>query len=161
MRKHLSLVLAVCVHAAGVAYARPVNLPDYKVMTAQADLVVIATPTANADLPGETTIPGVIQQDLEGKKRMIPAIRVETTFRAVAVMKGKLTGENFKLPLRFVNAADSSGTNVPMLVTFDPKEGFQYLLFLKLGADGVYEPFNGQTDPAFSVEKLQQRVPGT
>ena len=48
--------------------------------------------------------------------------------------------------------------NACALVDFVPKDGSQYLMFLKSKDDGIYEAFNGQTDPAYSIEKLRRKL---
>jgi hypothetical protein len=127
-------------------------------MSEQADLIVIATPTGNADLPGPTTLPNIASVDNTGRGHEIPARRVETTFHAVTLLKGKLadSSTSFKLMhLKLSNPADGGGRGAPQLMDFDPTSGAQYLMFLKLRTDGSYEPFS-QTDPIDSIEKLAQ-----
>ena len=163
MKTRNFLATSICLITAGVAFARFTNRLDYKQMADQADLIVIATPTGNTDLPGPATVPNVIATDFNTHvSHVIQAIQVDTSFRPVAVLKGKLPDKatSFKLlHLRFADPADGTGMNAAMLVTFKPNDGSQYLLFLKAGPDGAYEPVNGQTDPAWSVEKLQQTLP--
>jgi hypothetical protein len=79
------LIVAIYLVTASLAFARPANMPDDKQMSDQADLMVIATPTDNADLPGPTTVPSVISTDSTGNTHLIPAIRVQTTFRPIAI----------------------------------------------------------------------------
>ncbi len=154
-----SIVLAILFCTTGLLFGRLVNAPSYKQMAEHADLVVIATPTANADLPGPTTLPNVTIVDKNGVGREIPATRVETTFHTIAVLKGKLaeSEQSFKLlHLKYVNPADANVSRAAQLMEFTAGDRTQYLMFLKLRDDGSYEPFNGQTDPIYSIEKLSQ-----
>jgi hypothetical protein len=126
-------------------------------MYEQADLIVIATPTDNADLPGPTTLPNISSVDTSGRWHEIPANRIETTFHVVTLLKGKLADSStFKLMhLKLSNPADAGGFGGPQLIDFEPADRAQYLMFLKLRTDGSYEPFS-QTDPVDSIEKLAQ-----
>ena len=145
--------------SAELALARIANAPGYKTMSEQADLIVIATPTDNADLPGATTVPGIASVSKDGKQREIPATRVQTTFKPTAILKGTLPDNSatFKLiHLKLVDPADANSRVAAQLVEFKPADRAQYLMFLKASADGTYEPFTGQVDPVYSIEKLQQ-----
>ena len=144
---------------ATLVLGRLVNAPGHKEMSEQADLIVIATPTGNADLPGPTTLPNIVSVDNTGRRHEIPATRVETTFHAVALLKGKLADNStsFKLlHLKLANPVDAGGESAPQLIDFNPTDRAQYLMFLKLRTDGSFEPYNGQTDPVYSIEKLSR-----
>jgi hypothetical protein len=157
MFKRIAFPALILCCTATLVLGRPVNAPGYQEMFQQADLIVIATPAANADLPGPTTVPNIISVDNTGRGRDIPATRVETTFDAVTLFKGKLAGDatSFKLlHLKLANPADADGINAAQLIDFNPTDPAHYLMFLKLRADGSDEPFNGQTDPTYSIEKL-------
>lgn len=152
------LILILCCTTT-LVLGRLVNAPSYKEMSEQADLIVIATPTGNADVAGPTTLPNIISVDNTGHRHTIPATRVDTTFYAVALLKGKLAdnSNSFKLlHLKLANPADAGGDSPPQLIDFNPTDRAQYLMFLKLRTDGSFEPFNGQTDPIYSIEKLSQ-----
>ena len=49
----------------------------------------------------------------------------------------------------------AGGPVIGVHYTFHP-EGPDYLLFLKKGRDGSYEPVNGQIDPVLSVRELRE-----
>jgi hypothetical protein len=155
------LILILCCTTT-LVLGRLVNAPSYKEMSEQADIIVIATPTDNADLAGPTTLPNIISVDNTGHRHDIPATRVETTFHAVALLKGKLAdnSNSFKLlHLKLANPADAGGDSAPELIDFNPTDRAQYLMFLKLRTNGSYEPFNGQTDPIYSIKKLEPVSP--
>ncbi len=84
--------------------------------------------------------------------------RVETEFTVVVVLKGSLTDPKHLLLHHYKDIRTGGIANGPLLVAFDPKEKFQYLAFLKTGADGQYTAVTGQTDPWFSFEKLQTKA---
>lgn len=159
MLKRASSIALLVLCTASLVIGRLVSMPGYKRMSAQADLIVIATPTANTDLPGPTTMPEIASVDNAGNLHRIQATQVETEFHAVAVLKGNLADNktSFKLlHLKLVDQADAEPIGAPELVKFTTGDGSQYLMFLKSSADGFYEPFNGQTDPVYSIEKLNQ-----
>jgi hypothetical protein len=126
---------------ATLVLGRLVDMPSYKQMSEHADLIVIATPTGNADLPGPTTLPNIASVDNTGRRHDIPATRVETTFHAVTLLKGKLAdnSNSFKLlHLKLANPADADALSAPQLIDFKPTDRVQYLMFLKLRTDGSY-----------------------
>ena len=131
-------------------------------MSERADLVVIATPTANSDLPGTTTVPNLVSTSKDGTQRAIPATRVQTSFRPRAVLKGKLSNASGSIEvihLKLVDPADGKARGAAQLIEFKPTDRAQYLMFLKANDDGTYEPCSGQVDPVYSIEKLQQMAP--
>lgn len=162
MFKRAAFPIVIFCCTATLVWGRLMYMPGYKQMSEHADLIVIATPTVNADLPGQTTLPNSVWVDDTGRKHDIPATRVETMFHAVALLKGKLAdnSDSFKLlHLKLVNPADGDALGAAQLIDFKPADRVQYLMFLKLGTDGSYEPFSGQTDPINSIEKLSQSAP--
>ena len=58
--------------------------------------------------------------------------------------------------LHHYKEADGPTINGPGLVTFDPKDRKQYLMFLTRDRDGEYIAVSGQTDPDQSVEALRE-----
>jgi hypothetical protein len=87
-------------------------------------------------------------------------VGVDTEFKVLTVLKGKVKGGtltlfHFRAPESSVDC-QSPEVDGPSLVAFDPKaEGRpRYLLFLKVRADGRYEPVSGQVDPDVSVARL-------
>jgi hypothetical protein len=125
----------------------------------EADLVVIAEAVAVADAD-ETTTDNLWKEKFLG---------VVTTFKVRAQLKGKgFLGEGEKLEvLHFRLPKDVLIQNGPCLVSFR-LEGIpirtktakmdlgkpEYLLFLKKGKGGRYEPVSGRTDPALSVREM-------
>jgi hypothetical protein len=120
-------------------------------LTEQADLIVIARPTATGDA-AKSDKPPKGYDDLVG---------TDTEFKVLAVLKGKLEGEklalfHFRHPLS-KTSSQSPEVDGPGLVAFDPKaqDGrSRYLLFLKKRKDGRYECVSGQVDPDSSVAAL-------
>ena len=72
-------------------------------------------------------------------------------------MKGT-AGDNILLR-HYKEASSGISKNGPGLVSFDPKDGKQYLMFLVREKDGRYVAVSGQTDPDLSIEALQQHAP--
>lgn len=68
--------------AASSSFSRPAMILPYEQMKLDADLVVVATPTAVRDTGAKTSFPG-IQRDSEP----VPAIRMEADFEIMAVLK--------------------------------------------------------------------------
>ena len=143
----LSLIISVCL-------ARPVQVFDYDKMTAKADLVVIATPVAVKRLEEKGDLPGV-----RWNNQPIRVLGLETTFEVSVCFKGKLPAT--KKPrivlhhYRLENPKLAEVPNAVQLLHLKPGDRSQYLMFLKREKDGRYAPFNGQTDPIHSVEKLR------
>ncbi len=147
-----SLILCVIV-ICGFSLARPVQIFSYKKMASDANLVVIASPVEVKELDEIIDLPGVMQDN-----QTIKARGLETTFEVSVCFRGKLEkAQKSKIVLhhyRLVEPTQDIIVNGPALLHFKPADRSQYLLFLKSAADGRFEPYNGQTDPAYSVEKL-------
>jgi len=146
----LSIALAIC----NVSMARPVQVFDYDKMASEADLVVIATPVETKELDEKTDLPGV-----RWNNQPIRVVGLETRFEVSVCFKGKLPAEG-KLTVvlhhyRLENPELAEVPNAVQLLRLTPGDSSQYLMFLKRVDDGRYEPFNGQTDPVYSVEKLR------
>jgi len=145
--------------SAELALARITDAPGYKKMSEQADLIVIATPTENSDLPGTTAVPNLVSTSKDGKQRQIPATRVQTTLKLTAILKGILPNDSATIKLihlKLVDPADANARGAAQLIDFKPADRAQYLMFLKANADGTCEPLTGQVDPVNSIERLQQ-----
>ena len=147
--QHAFALAVVCM---APAFARPVPFRNYDQLTAEAEVVVIAAPTAVRDTPERADLPFIAPA--------MKAIGVETTFEVVALLKGELRAQkdqpknlvlhHYRLPVSAVPIP-----NGPGLVTFDPKAKKQYLMFLKREPDGRYQALSGQTDPDLSIEPLR------
>ena len=82
----------------------------------------------------------------------VPVIGIETTFEVRTILKGTLKDK--KLTLHHYRLEENVSLNGPLLVAFTDKNG-EYLMFLKIAADGRYVPVAGQVDPAAdSIKKL-------
>ena len=138
------------------ASARMLENWPYERLFKAADLVVIARPTGSADSDDRNA-------DNPWKEEFIG---VCTTFKVQAVLKGKPAGEEVKV-LHFRTREGVKIVNGPLHVTFR-REGItvrtegavcklaapEYLLFLRAGKDGRYEPVSGRVDPALSVREV-------
>lgn len=88
----------------------------------------------------------------------VPAIAVETTFRAMVIVRGALPSSAEFVLFHFRERnREGLSTAGPMLVDFAPRSGDQYLMFLKRLKDGRYEAFN-RNEPGSCIEKLAQRL---
>ena len=152
---HVLLAVAV-IAGASAGWARPVQVFNYDEMYAKADLVVIATPVSVKELDEKTELPGV-----RWGNDPIRVFGLETTFQVSVVLrcgvepailgKDRIVLHHYRLE----NPKAAEAPNAVQLLTVKPEDRSQYLMFLKRAADGRYEPFNGQTDPVFSIEKLR------
>jgi hypothetical protein len=153
LRKSYLSVLALTLTCALPALSRPVAFRNYDQLTAEAEVVVIASPTAVRDTPERSELPYIAPA--------MKAMGVETTFEVVALLKGELrpktAGKPRSLVLHHYRLAGSAAPipNGPGLVTFDTKSRKQYLMFLTREPDGRYQALSGQTDPDLSVEPLR------
>lgn len=149
------IVLALALAVAGTlpALARLVAYRSYDQLTAEAELVVIAAPTAVQETLERTDLPFLSPP--------LKVIGVETTFEVSALLKGDLppvpAGKPRHLILHHYRLPDSSVPvrNGPSLVSFDPAARKQYLMFLKREPDGRYQALSGQIDPDLSIEPLR------
>ncbi len=129
------------------ADARLMESWDYDRLAEKSNLIVI----------GVQSLPSKISS----KKMILPNIMPETsgyetitTFVIVATLKGQATEKVIRLRHCTLNPQPVTSLNGPGLVNFDPNYKYAYLLFLKEGGDGIYEPMSGQTDPDQSIKKI-------
>lgn len=153
------LFLTLCLFLAPLllgrcAQARPVPSMAYDKLTAQADVIVIATPTDVRDTQEKTTLPGLARVSRDNVSRPIPAVGIETTFEVLSVLKGNPNLK--KLVLYHLRESDPQTLEAdpPGLVEFNPKEKKRFLLFLKRDPDGRYSALTGQADPMYAVKDL-------
>jgi hypothetical protein len=149
----LMVALSVCTAPSAIqGYLS--TYPSYDWMTAKSDLVVIATPLARQEKGEDAQLPGVSQ----GPNRdPVPAVEIETTFTALAVLKGdeKLTGGTFALVHYREKVKDTSGIHFagPMLIDFKAGDGSAYLMFLKDRSDARFEAVHA-VEPGWCIVKL-------
>jgi hypothetical protein len=124
----------------------------YEGLTADADLVVIATPTESKDQE-KTVIPNLQRAGADGKYGPIAAVGIETRFKVLVVLKGDKALKDFAL-YHLREAQSENVPNGPQLITFDLKRQRRYLLFLKRAADGRFISVTGQVDAAVGVKDL-------
>lgn len=146
------LLLVIC----NQAQARLVSLLSYQEMLAKSDLVVIADPISKTtDTKEMSFLPGIWQQEKDGKQNRLKSISVETMFSVSAVLKGDASLKRFTLH-HYREAAQSAlpEMNGPILVYFDPSDPSKrqsFLLFLVREQDGRFAPVGGQTDPGLKA----------
>jgi len=130
--------------------ARETIVLSYQELLAKSDLVVIATPKSKTtDTNEQAFLPGIWQQDRNGRQSSVESIGVETVFAVSAVLKGDKTTKQFTLH-HYREAKRGLFLDGPALVSFDPSDVNKrscYLLFLVREPDGRYAPTSGQTDP--------------
>ena len=150
------VIIVSIVMILGLCTARPVQLFSYEKMASEADIVVIASPIQTKQLDEYTNLPGVSQGNMP-----IKVVGLETTFAVSVIFRGKLDkAQNSSIILHYYQRLEKLDPNKPQvnevqLLNFKPDDNSQYLMFLKRTDDGRYEPFNGQTDPIYSIEKLR------
>jgi len=136
------------------------NWPYEKLMK-ESDLIVIANPTAVEDCSDKTS----------DNLWKIEFLGVNTTFKIEAVLKGKPAADSIKVLHFKLHDGQLIGSG-PLLVSFrlkpirlDLKDAHvtlgapEYMLFLKAGNDGRYEPVSGRIDPELSVRELYPPLP--
>jgi hypothetical protein len=156
------VILLAAVAGAGPAgvFARLVESWPYARLLRESQLVVIARPVATADSGDRTT----------ENPWKVEFLGVNTDFRVEAVLKGTLDGDKLRV-LHFRLPKGKRIYNGPGLVSFR-MQGITlrtntggkvslaktpaYLLFLKRGKDGRYEPVSGRIDPISSVREMHQ-----
>jgi len=146
MKRILTLLLVLAMPM--IVAARAVRAWSYQEMFDQADLVVIAKPTATKDTEEKGRV-----ADFSGPYEVIA---VATELEASVIMKGEKTTNQFVLHHYRLAHPDQPVANGPNLVAFNPKAHHSFLLFLKKEGDGRYAPVTGQQDPALvSVVRLE------
>ena len=120
------------------AFARIAQHWDYDALREKADLIVIAKPSGSKDLKERTNL-------TENIRPPVPVIGMETAFEVRTILKGALKEK--KLTLHHYRLGENVSLNGPLLVAFTDENG-EYLMFLKIAADGRYVPVAGQVDPA-------------
>jgi hypothetical protein len=145
------------------ALARARLVPDwpYEKLLKEADVVVIVKAVSSKDT----------KDVMKERPWNIGFQGVETTFTVQAVLKGKVDGDELTV-LHYKLPPDASVKDGPGLVSFRtkgvtirtkeakvllPRPG--YLLFLKKGEGGRYEPVSGQIDPELSVREMNSPLP--
>ncbi len=120
--------------------ARLTRAWTWQEMFDQADLVVIARPTASKDTSEHSKL-----------LSHIPVIGVHTEFETRLVLKGPRGVTSFTLHhYRFEHPEEEKYTaNGPNLIRLEMKAGQRrtYLLFLRREKEGVFAPVTDQTDP--------------
>ncbi len=130
--------------------ARPVNVLSLDEQLQQAKLVVIATAIATRDK---------VEVKLDGTEDQTTPIL--TDFKVESVIRGTWPMDNDRRiitlsHLRYVRqSAEISVVDGPTFVEFNPALKNRYLMYLKLGTEGRYEPVSGLYDPTFSFYELK------
>jgi len=160
----LAACALVLIAFAGTAEARLHKAWNYAELMKAADLVVIVTPGATTATGKQDAFPDITSVDPKGKSSPVMGERLETDLEVVTVMKGKALDVKGKASKRIVlhhyrEVSTAPSVNGPGLVSFDPTQNQQYLMFLIREQDGRYAAVSGQTDPDMAIEVLQHRAP--
>ena len=150
--KRVIVGAVVALAACAAAQAVPIQVWSYEDLWKEADLVVVGTvkSTGDASPNGQYT-------------RSDDHVEVHTTFRVVAKLKGdaeRATATVSHYRYHRPEVAEVEVVDGPAFIRFDAKSKDEYLLFLKLGAGGHWEPVSGQFSPGQSVRILQAHGPG-
>lgn len=130
---------------ANFSQARLAEYWDYKRLSSESQVIVIAVPVKQEKLNEKSILPN-IYPDTE-------ASGANTTFAILAILKGEVKGKEFVLHHYFLQAGIR--INGPRLVGFDINKKFPYLMFLKVeGNNNQFVAISGQTDPEYSIQKL-------
>jgi hypothetical protein len=143
------------------ASARLIENWPYERLFKEADLVMIAKAGETADT----------KDRFSTKDWKVDFVGQETQFVAETILKGKLGADKKLTVLHYRLPKGVNIINGPLLVKFR-KEGValkgtvngtafkagigrpDYMLFLRLRADGRYEPVSGEIDPVLSIREL-------
>ena len=129
------------------SYARILYNWNYKSLYEQADLVIIGKPISSKDTAEKATLPNIAPD--------VHVTGLSTEVEISVVMKGDKSLKKAVLHHYRLSDPNACPNNGPVLVSFDPNQQTQFLMFLRLEKDGRYSPVSGQTDPAlFSILKL-------
>lgn len=152
----IATLLVFIITIGSSANARPMASWPYDKLTADADLIVIATPTSVKDTGKKTELPGGIRMTGDDNiPRPIPAIAMEATFEVLSVLKGEAKGKEFIFHyLRQDPPPTMPIINGAGLVTFDPNKKERYLLFLRRQPEGGFSSLTGQIDPIQGIKEL-------
>jgi hypothetical protein len=171
MCKRLVAGLVALVLIAPGALGRQIEQWSYERLFKEADVILIAKPESVADVDVKPRDPRM-HQGFVGRV---------TTFSVVSAIKGDTKGRSIDV-LYFKLKEGLMSQNGPLLISFRTKpvriEGKaggddntpvtafvmelgppEYLLFLKAGQDGRFEPVSGQYDPALSVREVNAPMP--
>lgn len=146
LSKYAAVAVGILVLLGGAAaIARPVQNWTEEKLTAEADLVVIASAKLSKDEAADRS-----------NAKPDSWVGVETEMKVSAALKGKVEGgaltvrhDRYFDPAMSVAVVDGPG-----FVEFDTVGQTQYLLFLKRREDGRYEAVSGRMDPHFSVKEV-------
>jgi hypothetical protein len=157
----VSTIAVILFLTAMPASARLIQNWPYVRLFKEADLVVIAKAGETADTKDRFSTKGW----------KVEFIGQETQFIAATILKGKLSADEKLMVLHYRLPNGVAIENGPLLVSFRKdgttlkgtingnafKTGIgppDYLLFLRLGKDGRYEPVSGEIDPVLSIREL-------
>lgn len=143
----VSFVICLVWACAASLAKRPIRLWSSEDLLKAADVVVIATvQNSTHDTKGHEYAHG----------KSDTWVDVDTDFGVQATLKGKNIGKRLTLRHKryYSEKATIEVVDGPAFVTFNAQTKTAYLLFLKQGVDGVYEPVTGQVDPEQSFNRL-------
>ena len=152
MRPYLAILMALCFGLE--SQARIMTSWTYDSLNDKATFVAIATP-----IKVTTTTERVALPNIRAGTNEIFGTGIETSFEVLTVLKGDRSVRTVVLHhYKLADTIEYSGAG-PGLVSFDPKEGKVYLIFLQQEADGRYVAASGQTDPFWSVMEFTGQLP--
>jgi hypothetical protein len=152
----IATLLVFVISIGSSANARPIASWPYDKLTAEADLIVIATPTIVKDTGKKTELPGGIRMTGDDNiPRPIPVVMMEATFEVLSILKGEAKGKDFIFHYwRLEPPSTEPVMNAAKLVSFDPNKKERYLLFLRREPEGDYSSLTGQIDPILGIKEL-------
>ena len=143
MKKIISSLLILAA-ATFVADARGINSRSFEELDRRSDIIIVAKPVSTKDTDEQTNLLHISPD--------IHVVGLSSEFEVGLVLKGDNSLKT--LVVHHYRLADHPMWNEFSLVSFNPKESANYLLFLQREPDGRYAPFD-QVDPAeTSILKL-------
>jgi hypothetical protein len=119
-----------------------------KILTEEADLIVIAAPLLKSQPTGKRMF-------LEGINPKMEVVEMETKFEIKSVLKGMIESDEFVLLHLFYKEEPKIRRGGPSLRKYKKDEYYrEYLMFLKDEGNGVYTPTSGQVDPNYAIREL-------
>ncbi len=150
-RRHMKTVLSILLLLgfAAEANSRIGTYLSYEDLTKKSDLIIIARPTRVHETSEKvpSTKLGMELSDQDGKPAKVTVRGVETSFEVLVVFKGNRSTRKLVLHHYLRTVEIAMIMDGPTFVTFQPKEGKSYLMFLKREPDGRYAAVSGPDRP--------------
>lgn len=159
MRKFIlksAVAVAILLACEAGTSARLIESWPYEKLFKESDLVVIADAVKTEDCADRDA----------GNPWKIEFVGQNTSFKVHVTLKGKVEGDELKV-LHFRLPKGQLVDNGPLLVSFRTTgtnvnlkhakmilDRPEYMLFLKAGKDGRFEPVSGRVDPEMAVKEM-------